>query len=195
MNTLSRIECCFLVALHGYRIVSFGSLFSVTFPSWTASHSGEIRRSRASYTKDGSRDDGTSSARWRQRTATDESVVCTAIGRVRNILPSKYYAIDSNRMRQILLLNCQLLGDVPYNKRGLAAPKLTSDDEGCGSDIFDRCGRPRERSFLADEENLFLDHIYSTSYSTLPKRHLTSFAVKRDFFRAFFGSEEDDLDQ
>lgn len=40
-----------------------------------------------------------------------------------------------------------------------------------------------------------MHHIYSTSYSTLPKRHLTSFAVKRDFFRAFFGSEEDDLDQ
>ena len=114
---------------------------------------------------------------------------------MRNILPSKYYAIDPDRMRQIFLLNYHLLGDVPYNKRGLVAPELTSDDEGCGSDISDRCGRPRERSFLVDEENLFLEYIYSTSYSTLPKRHLTSFAVKRDFFCAFFGSEEDDLDQ
>ena len=56
---------------------------------------------------------------------------------MRNILPSKYYAIDSDRMRQILLLNCQLLGDVPYIKKGLAAPELTSDHESCGSEISD----------------------------------------------------------
>jgi len=94
-----------------------------------------------------------------------------------------------------VLLNCQLFSDVPYVKNELVAPVLTSDYEGCGSDISDRCGRPWERSFQADEESLFLEHIYSTSYSTVPKRYLTSFAVKRDFFRAFFGSEEDDLDQ
>ena len=97
-------------------------------------------------------------------------------------------------MRQILLLNCQLLGDVPYIERGLVIPELTSDYDGYRSDISDRYGRPRERFFLADEENLFLEHIYSTSYNTYPKRHLISFTVKRDFFRAFFGSEEDDLD-
>ncbi len=84
---------------------------------------------------------------------------------------------------------------MPYVKKELVAPVLTSDYEGCGSDISDRCGRPWERSFQADEESLFLEHIYSTSYSTSPKRYLTSFAVKRDFFRAFFGSEEDDLEQ
>lgn len=84
---------------------------------------------------------------------------------------------------------------MPYVERGLVAPVLTSDSEGCRSDISDRCGRPRELSFQADEESLFLEHIYSTSYnSTVPKRYLTSFAVKRDSFRAFFGSEEDDLD-
>ncbi|KAL9631872.1 MAG: hypothetical protein Q9164_005658 [Protoblastenia rupestris] len=129
---------------------------------------------------------------YRDRTAADAKAIEDC---VRNILPSKYYAIDSKRMRQIVLLNGQLLGDVPYVKRGLAAPELTSDHEGCGSDISDRCGRPWERSFQADEESLFLEHIYFTSYSTVPKRYLTSFAVKRDFFRAFFGSEEDDLDQ
>jgi len=84
---------------------------------------------------------------------------------------------------------------VPYVERGRVTPALTSDHDDCGSNISDRCGRPRERSFQADEESLFLEHIYSTSYSTLPKRYLTSFAVKRDVFRAFFGSEEDDLDQ
>jgi len=129
---------------------------------------------------------------YRDRTAADAKTIEDC---VRNILPSKYYAINPDRMRQIVLLNCQLFSDVPYVKEELIAPALTSDCEGCGSDISDRCGRPRERSFQADEGSLFLEHIYSTSYSTVPKRYLTSFAVKRDFFRAFFGSEEDDLDQ
>ena len=129
---------------------------------------------------------------YRDRTAADAKAIEDC---VQNILPSKYYAINPDRIRQILLLNGQLLGDVPYAERGLAAPELTSDHEGCGSDISDRCGRPRECSFQADEESLFLKHIYFTSYSTVPKRYLTSFAVKRDFFHAFFGSEEDDLDQ
>ncbi len=114
---------------------------------------------------------------------------------MRNILPSKYYAIDSERMHQIVQVNCQLLGDVPYIKRRAVAPELTADHEGCGLNISDRCSRPQERSFQTDEENLFLKHIYLTSYSTHPKRYLTSFAIKRDFFCAFFGSEEDDLDQ
>ncbi len=129
---------------------------------------------------------------YRDRTAADAKAIEDC---VRNILPSKYYAINPDRMRQIMLLNCQLFSDVPYFKKELVAPVLTSDYEGCGSDISDRCGRPWERSFQADEESLFLEHIYSTSYSTVPKRYLTSFAVKRDSFRAFFGSEEDDLDQ
>ncbi|KAL9122018.1 MAG: hypothetical protein Q9187_001422 [Circinaria calcarea] len=114
---------------------------------------------------------------------------------VRRILPSKYYAIDSERMLRIVQLNRQLLSDVPYLERVTVASELTSDHDDCGSHISDRCGRPWEHSFQADEESLFLNHIYLNSYSTLPKRYLTSFAVKRDFFRAFFVSEEDDLDQ
>lgn len=129
---------------------------------------------------------------YRDRKEADAKVIEDC---VRSILPSKYYAIDSERMRQIVQLNCQLLSDVPYLERVTVAPELTSDHDDCGSHISDRCGRPWEHSFQADEESLFLDHIYSNSYSTLPKRYLTSFAVKRDFFRAFFGSEEDDLDQ
>ena len=56
---------------------------------------------------------------------------------MRNILPSKYYAITLDRIHQILLLNGQLLGDVPYAERGLAAPELASDHKDCGSDISD----------------------------------------------------------
>jgi hypothetical protein len=113
---------------------------------------------------------------------------------VRSILPPKYYQIDSARMRRIVQLNCQLMSDVPYAERMKVVPELTSDHDGCGPDISDRCGRPYNRSLQADQESLFLDHVYLNSYSSIPKRYLTSFAVKRDFFYSFFGSEEDDLD-
>ena len=114
---------------------------------------------------------------------------------VRSILPSKYYQIDSARMRRIVQLNCQLMSDVPYAERMRVVPELTSDHDGCGSDISDRCGRPYDQSFHADQESLFLDYMYSNSYSNVSKRYLTTFAVKRDFFHSFFGSDEDDLDR
>ena len=114
---------------------------------------------------------------------------------VRSILPSKYYQIDSVRMRRIIQLNCHLMLHVPYAERMKVSPELYSDYDGCGSDITDRCGRPYDQSFQADQESLFMDHIYSASYSTVPKRYMTSFAVKFDIFRSFFGFEEDNLDR
>lgn len=98
-------------------------------------------------------------------------------------------------MRRIVQLNCQLIGDVSYVERMKVTSELTSDHDDCESDISDRCDRPRDHSFQADEESLFLNHIYSTFYSILFKRYLTSFGIKRDFFHSFFGSEADDLDQ
>lgn len=95
-----------------------------------------------------------------------------------NILLSKYYAVDSGWMCQIVQLNCQLLSNMPYIEREMVTPELTSDQNDCGSNISDHCGRPRECSFQADEKSLFHEHIYLTSYSTLPKCYLTSFAIK-----------------
>jgi len=114
---------------------------------------------------------------------------------VRTILPSKYYQIDSNRMRRIVQLNCQLIDNVSYVERMKVTSELTSDHDDCESNISDRCGRPRDHSFQADEKSLFLDHIYSLFYSILLKRYLTFFDIKRDFFHSFFDSEADDLNQ
>jgi len=114
---------------------------------------------------------------------------------VRSILPPKYYQIDSTRMRRIVQLNCQLMSDVPYAEKMRVVPELTSEHDSCGSNISDRCGRPYDQSFQADQESLFLNYVYSNSYSRIPQRYLTSFAVKRDFFHSFFGSEENDLDR
>jgi len=46
-----------------------------------------------------------------------------------------------------------------------------------------------------DEDKIFYDYTHSQSSDIRPKRYLTSFAVKRDFFHSFFGSSLDDLDQ
>lgn len=130
--------------------------------------------------------------KYRDRQAADARTVEDC---VRIILPLKYYQIEPNRMRRIIQLNCQLMRDVPYAERRKVAPELTSDYDDCGSDITDRCGRPHDHSFQADQESLFIDYICSASYNTTAKRYLTSFAVKRDIFHSFFGSEEDELER
>ena len=130
--------------------------------------------------------------KYQDRRAADakaiENCVCC-------ILPSKYYQIDSARMHRIVQLNCQLMSDIPHVDKTRSIPELTSDHDGCESDISDRCGRPYDQYFHANQESLFLDYIYSSSYSQVLKRYLTTFAVKQDFFHSFFGQEEDDLDQ
>lgn len=49
--------------------------------------------------------------------------------------------------------------------------------------------------FRADQESLFINYIYSASYSIVSQHYLTPFAAKRDVFHNFFGSEEDDLNR
>jgi len=92
-------------------------------------------------------------------------------------------------------LNCQLINNVLYAQRIRVVPKLTLDYNNCKSNIFDRCNRLYDQSFQANEKSLFLDYIYSNSYSYISRRYLISFAVKRDFFYSFFDFEENDLDQ
>ncbi|KAH8745416.1 hypothetical protein F5882DRAFT_111163 [Hyaloscypha sp. PMI_1271] len=106
---------------------------------------------------------------------------------------------NAARGSQECSLNVQLMYQVlphpEYPGATTTTPELTSDHDNGRPDIIDRCGRPRTSAFQADEGYLFFDHIYSTSYETTPKRHLTSFAVTRDFFHSFFGTAEDELEQ
>ena len=129
---------------------------------------------------------------YHDRKAADVSAIEEC---VRDILSLKDYVMNFEQMRRIVQLNCQLLSDVPYVEKRTIASELTSNHDDCEQNIFDRCDRPKKHSFQADEESLFLDHIYSSSYCILLKRYLTFFVVKRDFFRAFFDSKEDDLNQ
>ncbi|KKZ60150.1 hypothetical protein EMCG_05072 [[Emmonsia] crescens] len=63
-------------------------------------------------------------------------------------------------------------------------PSLTTDAEEEWSFAI-RCGMPDGMSFFMDRMYLYFDNIYSIP-SNPPQRDLTSFAVKRDFFLAFF---------
>ncbi|QSS51639.1 hypothetical protein I7I53_07007 [Histoplasma capsulatum var. duboisii H88] len=60
-------------------------------------------------------------------------------------------------------------------------PPLTTDSE----EEWARYGMTDGRSFFSDKMHLYLDKIYSAP-DNLQREHLTSFAVKRNFFLAFF---------
>jgi len=109
-----------------------------------------------------------------------------------NVRPPKYYQLRSDRLRQKVQLICQALEDIEQVEPETRHPEVTSDYDDCGSDIEDRCGRPQEHSVKKDEENLFLNHIYSESLATVPKQYMTSFAWKRDMFHFFFDTPQNE---
>jgi hypothetical protein len=53
----------------------------------------------------------------------------------------------------------------------------------------ERCGMTHVDSFFSDQQYLFIDKIYQDYPSG---SYLASFAVKRNFFIAFFGDPDDD---
>jgi hypothetical protein len=67
--------------------------------------------------------------------------------------------------RKVLLLS-QVIGDEPRKEPVRVAPEVVSDIRDCGWDLTNRCGRPHERSFQEDEDSLFFDYIYSTTYAS-----------------------------
>jgi hypothetical protein len=110
------------------------------------------------------------------------------------ILIPKYYGVDGDaKQRKSRLIYEILFCDAELREPLVCPVELTSDNDDSRSHIEDRRGRPRVRALLDDEDRLFFDNIYSTSYDKTAKRYLTSFAVTRDFFLSFFGSEEDEL--
>lgn len=63
----------------------------------------------------------------------------------------------------------------------------------CENDIVYRCGIPFENSFKIDQRALFRNNVYSDTTNVV-EEYLTSFAVERDMFHAFFGTfDESDM--
>ena len=126
------------------------------------------------------------------RKAADVSMIEDCLRRLR---PPKYFKIDQELMHRKARLIYEIIGEIARKENAAPTPALTSSHDNCRPDISDRCGRPRIKALEADEDYLFVDHIYSTSLDMMPRQYLTSFAVTRDFFHRFFGTAEDDLDE
>lgn len=106
--------------------------------------------------------------------------------------PSQYYHFDEGVFDSEVLRICSVLRKAQARQSMSEQPSLASDREsGCGRDILSRCGRPYEKSFVADRVSMFYSNIYRKYEDTSPKRFLSSFAVKRAIFHHFFGGIED----
>jgi len=98
----------------------------------------------------------------------------------------KYYNLEGDRLRQKMQFICQVLKDIEEVKIQTRYFEMISNYDDCESDIEDRCERSQEHSITKDEENLFLNHIYSESFAIILRKYMTSFACKRDSFHFFF---------
>lgn len=98
----------------------------------------------------------------------------------------KYYNLEGDRLRQKMQFICQVLKDIEEVKIQTRYFEMISNYDDCGSDIEDWCERSQEHSITKDEENLFLNHIYSESFAIILRKYMISFACKRDSFHFFF---------
>ena len=69
--------------------------------------------------------------------------------------------------------------------RSVEAPVISRNC--CENDVVYRCGIPFEDAFKIDQKALFWNNIYPSNVENMTEEYLTSFAVKRDMFHAFFG--------
>ena len=111
---------------------------------------------------------------------------------LREARPPDFFRIEPVELHGKVQAICAILHGITGKEAAAKVPELTSDYDDCGFDIANRCGIPFEKSFLADRQYLFLQYLYSDSYSITPKRYLTSFDVKRDIFHSFFGTVEEE---
>lgn len=107
------------------------------------------------------------------------------------VRPSQYYKFDEGVFDTEVLRICSVLSKVQARRIEAERPSVNSNREtGCGPDINNRCGRPYEGSFIADQPSMFLQHIYEQQVGDNSRRFLSTFAVKRCIFYSFFGGPE-----
>ena len=106
--------------------------------------------------------------------------------------PSHFYTVNGDHMDRSVRSISRILKEIKPLDFAYKPPTIASDRDGCGIDIAFRCGRPYELSLSNDRPFLFMVHIYQpTPDSGRRLTFLTTFAVKRDIFHAFFGSSLD----
>lgn len=110
---------------------------------------------------------------------------------LRHARPPQLYYFDDSVFDLNVRRICDALKQIQPRGVGIEAPEISSDRDSCGSDLSLRCGRPFEQAFHNDVGRLYLRYLYKDYRDAQRKRYITSFAVKRDIFHAFFGSPLD----
>ena len=110
---------------------------------------------------------------------------------LRHARPPQLYHFDDTVFDLNVRRICDALKQIQPRGAVSEAPEISSDRDSCGSDVSLRCGRPYEQAFHEDVGRLYLRHVYKDYGDVQRKRHVTSFAVKRAIFHAFFGSSSD----
>ncbi len=116
---------------------------------------------------------------------------------LRQARPPQLYHFDDTVFDLNVRRICDALKQIQPRSAITEAPEISSDRDSCGSDVSLRCGRPYEHAFHDDVGCLYLRYLYKDYGDVQRKRYITSFAVKRDIFHAFFGSSseaDDSLD-
>ncbi|KAI9732138.1 MAG: hypothetical protein M1834_004234 [Cirrosporium novae-zelandiae] len=103
--------------------------------------------------------------------------------------PSQTYDIDGAKFTDGVDQILVTLESFKQRASNSYDPQL-SIDSGRRIPLKERCGRPFESGFYNDHPHLFLRQIYR-EWQPIPRQQISSFSVKRDVFRAFFGTETD----
>jgi len=115
---------------------------------------------------------------------------------IRNFLhqarPSDVYQFDETVLNSEVQRISRSLSDVQPRDIHRPAAEFSSDAQR-SLKLSERCGRPFYQSFLLDRKVLFREVIYNDDSEPVEvagqrRRNITSLAVKRDTFRAFFGN-------
>jgi len=108
---------------------------------------------------------------------------------LRNARPPQFYQLDQQDLDEKARRLGAILANIQRRPCKVTIPLLSSNTNTYVADITARCGRPFQQSFEDDANCLFLQHIYREYEppSECSAGYLTTFAVKRDIFQAFFG--------
>lgn len=107
---------------------------------------------------------------------------------LRHARPSQLYHFDDIVFDTNVRRICDVLKQIQLRSIATEASEISSNRDSCGTDVLFRCGRPFEQVFRDDVDHFYLRHLYKDYGNVQRKRYVTSFAVKRDIFYAFFGS-------
>ena len=109
--------------------------------------------------------------------------------------PRESYYVNESAFNEDIRHICRMLSAAKPKSDQPSIPELSSDYHRA-LDRSERCGRPFADAQESDRRFLFINIIYNEAWEhagtgqweALRRRNLTSLAVKRDTFRAFFGA-------